>query len=121
MRLREPLLLPFIAFAAGVAGATYWSLPLNQVLYAASACSVLALLAARLGRGAMRIATGAALLFLGFALVAAHPPVPPPTLSVPDNIPAILDGCVVDPALIAADRERFTVELAPGARSQVSL
>jgi len=69
----------------------------------------------------MRIATGAALLFLGFALVAAHPPVPPPTLSVPDNIPAILDGCVVDPALIAADRERFTVELAPGARSQVSL
>ncbi len=28
---------------------------------------------------------------------------------------------MVDPALVAADREKFTVELAPGARSQVSL
>ncbi len=36
-------------------------------------------------------------------------------------MPAILSGCVIDPALVAADREKFTVELAPGARSQVSL
>jgi competence protein ComEC len=36
-------------------------------------------------------------------------------------VPAIFEGCVVDPALLAADRERFTVELAPGARAQVSL
>ena len=60
-------------------------------------------------------------VFLGFGLVASRPPVRSPTLSVPDNIPTILDGCVVDPALIAADREKFTVELAPDARSQVSL
>src|SRR5206468_3513534 len=45
----------------------------------------------------------------------------PPSLSIPDNIPAILEGCVVDPALVAADRERFVLELAPGARAQVSL
>lgn len=38
-----------------------------------------------------------------------------------DNIPAIFEGCVVDPALTATDRERFTLELAPGARAQVSL
>jgi competence protein ComEC len=42
-------------------------------------------------------------------------------LSVPDNTPAILAGCVVDPALIATDREKFVLELAPGARAQVSL
>ncbi len=36
-------------------------------------------------------------------------------------MPAIFEGCVVDPALVAADRERFTVELAPHARAQVSL
>jgi competence protein ComEC len=66
-------------------------------------------------------ATVTALLFAGFALVAARTKAQPPTLSVPDNVPTILDGCVVDPALIAADRERFTVELAPGARAQVSL
>ena len=55
------------------------------------------------------------------ALVAARPAATAPKLSVPDNTPALLDGCVVDPALVGADRERFTVELAPGARAQVTL
>jgi competence protein ComEC len=36
-------------------------------------------------------------------------------------VPAIFDGCVVEPSILAIDRERFTVELAPGARAQVSL
>ena len=62
-----------------------------------------------------------ALVFAGMALGAAHAPHAPPTLSVRDNVPAIFEGCVVDPALLAADRERFTVELAPRARAQVSL
>ena len=55
------------------------------------------------------------------ALVAGHPAVPPRVLSVPDNSTAIFQGCVVDPALLAVDRERFGIELAPGARAQVSL
>lgn len=67
-------------------------------------------------------ATGlGALVFAGMALGAAHAPHAPPTLSVRDNVPAIFEGCVVDPALVAADRERFTLELAPHARAQVSL
>ena len=55
------------------------------------------------------------------AIVAAHAPQGAPRLSVPDNMQAIFEGCVVDPALLATDRERFTVQLAPGARAQVSL
>ncbi len=62
-----------------------------------------------------------ALVFAGIALPAARPAHPTRVLSVADNTPAIFEGCVVDPALVAADRERFTVELAPGARAQVSL
>ena len=54
-------------------------------------------------------------------LVISRAPVPPRLLSVPDNSLAIFDGCVVDPALVGADRERFGIELAPGARAQVSL
>ena len=67
------------------------------------------------------IASLGAVLFAGTAIVAAHPAPNPPGLTVPDNVPAIFEGCVVDPALVAADRERFTLELAPGARAQVSL
>ena len=33
----------------------------------------------------------------------------------------IFQGCVTDPALVASDRERFGIELAKGARAQVSL
>ncbi len=61
-----------------------------------------------------------AMVFAGLAVV-AHPGHGTPTLSVRDNVPAILEGCVVDPALTATDRERFTLQLAPGARTQVSL
>src|SRR5262249_43356064 len=50
-----------------------------------------------------------------------HPQGKPPELSVPENSTAIFSGCVVDPGLTGEDRERFTVELAPHARAQVSL
>ena len=55
------------------------------------------------------------------ALPGAYPRTRAPHLSVPDNSAAIFEGCVVDPALVAADREQFTLELAPGARARVSL
>jgi competence protein ComEC len=121
LRFREPVLLPFIGVAAGMAGASYWRLPLNHVLWAATACGLLAFVALKRGRKAAWFATAAALVFTGFALVGARPPAISPTLSVPDNFSAILEGCVVVPALVAADREKFAVELAAGARAQVSL
>lgn len=62
-----------------------------------------------------------ALLLAGAAVVALHPQHATPRLTVRDNVPAIFEGCVVNPALAATDRERFTLELAPGARAQVSL
>jgi competence protein ComEC len=61
------------------------------------------------------------LVFAGMGIYAARPTSAAPRLSVADNVPTILEGCVVDPALVAADRERFTLELARGARAQISL
>ncbi len=61
------------------------------------------------------------MLFVGMSVVAFHRPPAPPRLSVPDGTTAIFSGCVVDPALVGADRERFGVELAPGAKAEVSL
>ena len=61
------------------------------------------------------------MIFAGMALLTGRPEPPPRLLSVPDNSLAIFQGCVTDPALVGADRERFAMELAPGARAQVSL
>jgi competence protein ComEC len=117
-----PLLLPFAFFAAGVAIAGRQSIPLPEACVAAAAMALLALTGSL--AASRRLAFAAclgALVFAGTAIVAAHPPHAPPRLSVPDNVPAIFEGCVVDPALVATDREHFTVELAPHARAQVSL
>jgi len=131
VRLHEPLLLPFASVAAGVAIAAKQPISLQDACLAAAALAGLGLIGYRArdkaaphkigGHGVAFGACLGALVFAGMALVAARPPHAPPRLSVPDNVPAIFEGCVVDPALVAADRERFTVELAAGARAQVSL
>jgi competence protein ComEC len=86
-------------------------------------CAVLAVIAGRVDTQsiAMRIAAGAAAMFAGIVMVVARPVVNAPTLSVPDNTTAIFSGCVIDPALVGADRERFGIELVDKARAQVSL
>jgi competence protein ComEC len=120
--LREPLLLPFCSLAAGVAIAQYAPFSLREVLLPGAALVLLALLAwSKSLRRLTLSCTLLALTFAGIGLVAARPPELAPSLSVPDNTPTILEGCIVDPALLALDRERFTIELAPGARAQVSL
>jgi competence protein ComEC len=119
---REPLILPFASVAAGVAIGRYQQLPLTAVCLAAAGMAMLALIGYLAGsRRAAFASFLTGLVFAGIAIAAAHPSAAPPTLSVRDNVPAILEGCVVDPALVAVDRERFTIELAPGARAQVSL
>jgi competence protein ComEC len=131
VRRREPLLIPFAAVAAGVALAASFQSSSFQFSFAesVSAAATLAVIAFA-GRHlspqghastSVRLAAYCALLFAGISLVVVHPRNPPPSLSIPDNTLAILEGCVVDPALVAMDRERFVLELAPGARAQVSL
>ncbi|HWE49699.1 MAG TPA: ComEC/Rec2 family competence protein [Bryobacteraceae bacterium] len=126
MRFREPLLLPFFAISAGITIGLLSKGPLQfsvlNLLAAAATLGSLAFIAYVFSfRAVMLAAAMASLLFGGIALVASRPAPEPPVLSVPDNRLAIFTGCVVDPALLAVDRERFIVELAPGARAQVSL
>lgn len=124
MRIREPLVPLFVCLAAGVVVAHYQPVPLRSALWAGGTCAALAVLAhcfVRRSGVAARLAAGVAVLFAGMALLIARPPAESPVLSVPDNSAAIFQGCVVDPALVGADRERFGIELAAGARAQVSL
>ncbi len=122
MRLHEPLLLPFAALGSGVAIARYQHFPTPDIAKACVAMAVLALIGYIAHSRRLAHATSLiALVFAGIALPGAWPVHPAPTLTIRDNTPAIFEGCVVEPALLAADREHFTVELAPRARTQVSL
>jgi len=118
----EPLLLPCAAFAAGIATAFDQPVSLVEACAAGAGMAVLSVFGRFAGARRASFAAGlGAMLFAGAAAVALHPRSATPKLSVRDNVPAIFDGCVVDPALTATDRERFTLELAPLARAQVSL
>jgi hypothetical protein len=122
VHVREPLLVPFASVAAGITLAGGRQFSLAEAGLAAIAIAALAWIA-HLSKSSQVVTRGAcccALFFAGAAAVARPSPAAP-ALSVPDNMPAIFEGCVVDPALVATDRERFTVELAPRARAQVSL
>src|SRR5579862_2379052 len=111
MRFHEPLLLPFAAVAAGVALARYQQFPLREVTLACAALALLALCSLIARSRQLAFATClTSLVFGGIVLSEARIPPPAPALSVRDNVPAILEGCVVDPALVAADREHFTLE-----------
>ncbi|HVY93141.1 MAG TPA: ComEC/Rec2 family competence protein [Bryobacteraceae bacterium] len=123
MPFREPLLLPFACLAAGIVLGKYESIPAGTSLGAAGTCTLLALIGNAVARRglASRIAAGAAVIFLGMALAVVRELPPPRVLSVPDNTLAIFDGCVTDPGLLGADRERFGIDLAPGAHAEVSL
>jgi competence protein ComEC len=82
---------------------------------------LLAVPVCRRGGFAFWLGLCSALAFAGIALVVSRPFAPAPELSVPDNVPAVFEGCVVDPALVASDREHLIVELGKNARAQVSL
>ena len=121
-RAAEPLLLPFIAIACGVALSSLVPFAASEILAAFACLCCLSLTAHFLGLSrARRFASIILCLFLGILLVAFHPSPPVPRLSVPDGTLATLAGCVVQPAMLASERERFTVELDAGARAQVSL
>lgn len=64
---------------------------------------------------------GLAILFVGVFAEAWHRPGPPPEIESRPRETLILEGCVVEPSVLSANREQFTLELAPGARTRVSL
>ena len=122
MRFREPLLIPFLAFATGILVSPAIVLTRNDVLAGLTGCLALAVLArfvkaGRAGYAAML----ATMLFSGAAAEVFRRPPPPPQLDADDGELLMLAGCVVEPPAFSPDREQFILELEPGARARVSL
>jgi competence protein ComEC len=115
--VREPLILPFIAFAAGILLDQAVPFTPREALLACGAIATLAALPASVW--IKKTAVLIAMLLAGAFVGAWHRPGPAPEIDATSKEIVILAGCVVEPSVMAEDRAQFTLELEPGARAHV--
>ena len=120
--MRNPLLPPFFALAGGVVAARFVSFRPSELGLALAVLAVLATLAYCVStRRVALAATLVACTFAGALIAVLHRPAPPPEIDATAGETVILSGCIVNPPVFSADREQFTLEIAPHARARVSL
>jgi competence protein ComEC len=119
--VQDPLIPPLAAIAAGILASRFVSVEIRELCIVIAAFAILCTIA--LWRRARVLAGACCLLgfmFAGALVDLAHRPGPRPELDAEGREPVILSGCVVQPPALSGDRERFVVELEPGARVQVT-
>lgn len=122
MKFFEPLLFPFLAFAAGIVVERSIDLGVVETCWAGAGLFVLAAITARLK--SWRISFTALLIglfFAGAAIFVLRTPGKAPVLDAGRDEVVLLTGCIVEPPSFMNDREQFVMELAKGARARVNL
>ena len=111
--MREPLLIPFLCIAAGVALGQALDFGVPDSAWPAFAFCALSAISPspRLRQFSLFLS----LVFVGTFLVALHRPSKIPVLDVPSREIAVAEGCVVQPTVLSNDRAQFVLELEPGA------
>jgi competence protein ComEC len=120
--MREPLIAPAAAVASGILLSRFVPFQERELITATVLLGMLAILS--IWRATSRVAAIAclgALVFAGAFLERTHRLPPPPELDANENEPVLLEGCVMEPPAMSADRQRFVLELEPGARARVSI
>jgi competence protein ComEC len=114
--LRNPLLFPLGGVVCGILLASLIPFAPGEVVLPLTGFAALAVPRTRVRAVCAMLACIAA----GVWTAAAHHPGPPPRLNADSGETILLAGCVVEPPAILADREQFTLELAPDARVRVT-
>ena len=120
--MQDPLVGPLAAIAAGILVSRFVPFHTSELLVSGAAFVLLSAIAG--WRASRRLSWAATLLavFCGGALSnIQHTPGPPPELDAEGREIVILAGCVVEPAAVSGERERFLLELDRHARAQVTL
>jgi competence protein ComEC len=115
--MRDPLILPLAAVAAGILLDQRLEFSMGETAAAAGLLVLLAIPPS--SRWLSTTAVSLALIFAGAFLDAWHRPGPRPEIDAQFREIVILDGCVVDPTAFSEDRAQFTLELEPGVRARV--
>jgi len=120
--LKNPLIGPLAAIAAGIVVARF--VPFGHFELIAAAVVFAALGVVSLWRGS-RVLAGAccclAMSCAGALTAVAHEPGAAPEMDAGAREVVILGGCVVEPPAISGERERFLLEVDSHARAQVTL
>jgi len=115
--MRDPLLGPVAAIAAGILAARFVPFRAPELMLAIAAFLFLGIVAiVRNARVLAGICCWLGLLAAGALTALAHRPGPAPELDANGREVVILSGCVVEPPALSGDRERFLLELEPHAR-----
>jgi len=121
--VREPLILPLVAFAVGILADHTVPFSTREAGLAAALLAALALLPASMciNMWIKRTAILVAMVFAGAFTGAWHRPGPAPEIDATSREIVVVDGCVVEPTVFAEDRAQFTLGLEPGARARVTI
>jgi competence protein ComEC len=120
--MRDVLLIPALGLAAGVAASRWLDLPPLDA--AIAFCALVAISWFSLRRGystAAAIGVACAAWCVGIGVEHHHRRGPAPEIEFASGETMTLEGCVVESPLLFPGRERFVLELEPGARVLVSL
>jgi competence protein ComEC len=120
--MRDPLLLPMAAIAAGILLSHEIPFSVPEATWSAAAFGALWVIS-RIGksRWLLWICGALTLIFIGVLSEAWHRPGRAPEIDAGSKEVVLLDGCVVEPSVFSPEREQFTLELADRARARVSL
>jgi competence protein ComEC len=120
--MKYPLVWPVAAIASGILAARFVEFAVPELLAAIAAFLALGVVARVRRAGALAGACCVLGFFCSGVLVSvARAPGPAPELDASGREIVILGGCVVEPPAISGERERFILEIEPGARAQVTL
>ena len=119
--MKDPLIPPLLAVAAGIGLSHLVWFDLRQTLLAGAVLALLALIALHRSPWLALTACLLALILGGIATDAFHRPGAPPVIETAPDETVVLGGCVVEPTVFYQDRDQFTLELARGADARVSL
>jgi len=120
--VKDPLVGPVAAIAAGVLVARFVPFQSRELLPHLIAFAALAVVARFRGaRVLAAVCCGLALVCLGALSFVYHAPPPAPHFDAGGREVVILAGCVVEPPAVSGERERFLLEVEPHTRAQVTL
>ena len=118
--MREPMLWPAGALAAGIATAHCAKLGAAEAFGAACAFGVLAAVSRRFsGAWLWRLCSLLAVAAAGAGLAGLHEGRPEPVIDAGPRETVVVAGCVAEPPALLPGRYEFVAELAPGARAVV--